>query len=273
MRDKRLPCAITISIVPIIPSTSVNMHSTYLQYKSDDYGNPLTAKVCWSLDESSSADKPKVKPIGRFPPLPHPKADVKSQTHKNHSHNPPHGRLHGWKCRCRPKTTDRIPSVQGFHSCYPQLPPLPPSLRLDRCLRRHRSMPDLVPPHTALAAIAIPSRPGGHITHHSHGSLRRRDARSLACRRAPATHQRRGSFLSFSVCFRSLKQRTQALSGLRCHPNPGDGCVGREYRKLLPSQQADLGSAACPTGHQTSTEKPMAAFDLEERQLHGNRHA
>ena len=273
LRDKRLPRAIAISIVPTTTSTSANMHSTYLQYKSDDFGNPLTAKVCWSLDESSSADTPKVKPIGRFTPLPHPNADVESQTHNIRSHHPPHGRLHGGKCRCHPETTDRISSVQGFHSCDSQLPPLPPSLCLDWRLRRHRSMPDLVPPRTALAAIAIPSRRGRHITHHSHGPLRWRDARPLARRRAPATHQRRSSVLSFPVCFRSLKQRAQALSGLRCHPNPRDGCVGRECRKLLPARQADLGSAACAARHQTSTEKPMAAFNFEARQLHGNRHA
>jgi hypothetical protein len=48
------------------------MHTEYLQYKSDDFGNPLTAKVCWSSSKDSDGSAPKGKPIGTilFPSMP-----------------------------------------------------------------------------------------------------------------------------------------------------------------------------------------------------------
>src|SRR5277367_72969 len=54
---------------PLIPTT---MHTEYLQYKSDDLGNPLTAKVCWSSSKDSDGGAPKGKPIGTilFPYIP-----------------------------------------------------------------------------------------------------------------------------------------------------------------------------------------------------------
>ena len=40
------------------------MQTAYFNYKNDDYGKPLRAKVCWS-DEPDVKDEPS-KPIGTY---------------------------------------------------------------------------------------------------------------------------------------------------------------------------------------------------------------
>jgi hypothetical protein len=44
------------------------LHIKYLQYKSDDYGNALTAKVVWNVSQHGEPEAPNGRPIGRLSP-------------------------------------------------------------------------------------------------------------------------------------------------------------------------------------------------------------